>query len=96
MGKFPIVTKIQQLRCSIYFPHVVPPLIEMNTKGKKGIIAYKKSCGTSYMKYHIEVLHFKLLLAYVVEHFVHDDVTGSQERNDEGGRLMQHVKKCTK
>jgi hypothetical protein len=68
----------------------------MKTKGKKGIIAYNKSCGTSSMKYHIEALHFKLLPTYVAKHFVHDNVTGSQERIDEGGRLMQLVKKCTK
>jgi len=48
------------------------------------------------MKYHIEALHLKLLLAYVIEHFVHDSVTGSQKRNDECGRLMQLAKKCTK
>jgi len=88
--------KIQQLKCSIYFLHVLLPLIEMKTKGKKGIIAYNKSCGTSFMKFHVEVLHLKLLLAYVIEHFAHDRITSSQERNDEGGRLMQLAKKCIK
>jgi len=92
----PNYDKFQQLRCSICFPHVVPPLIKMKTKGKKGIIAYKKSCGTNSMKYHIEALHFKLLPTYVAEHFVHDNVTGSQERCDDSGRLMQVLKKCTK
>jgi hypothetical protein len=88
--------KIQQLRCNICFPHVVPPsLIEKKTKGKKGIIAYK-SCGISYMKHHVEALHLKLLTTYVVECFVHDNVIGSQETNDEGGRLMQPAKKRTK
>ncbi len=74
----------------------MPPLIEMKTKGKKGIIAYNKSYGTSFMKYHVEVLNLKLLLTYVIKHFAHDRITGSQERSDEGGRLMQPTKKCTK
>ncbi len=55
----------------------MPPLIEMKTKGKKGIITYNKSCGTNSMKYHIEALHFKLLSSYVAEHFVHDNVISS-------------------
>jgi hypothetical protein len=89
--------KIQQLRCNICFPHVVPPsLIQKKTKGKKGIVAYNKSCGIGFMKHHVEVLHLKLLTTYVVECFVHDNVIGSQERNDEGGRLMQPAKKRTK
>jgi hypothetical protein len=30
--------EIQQLRCSVCFPHVVPPLIEKKTKGKKCLL----------------------------------------------------------
>jgi hypothetical protein len=74
----------------------VPPLIEMKTKGKKSILAYNKSCETSYMKHHVEVLHLKLLPSYVVEHFVHDNVIGSLVRKDEGGKLMQPIEKCIK
>ncbi len=48
------------------------------------------------MKHHVEALHLKLLTTYVVECFVHDNVTSSQERSDEGGRLMQPTNKCTK
>ncbi len=48
------------------------------------------------MKHHVEALHFKLLMTYVVKCFVHDNVTSSQERSDEGGRLRQSTKKCTK
>jgi len=48
------------------------------------------------MKHHVEALHFELLTTYVTQCFVHDNVTGSQERSDEGGRLMQPAKKRTK
>jgi hypothetical protein len=48
------------------------------------------------MKHHVEALHFKLLMTYVATRFVHDNVTSSQERSDEGGRLMQPAKKRTK
>jgi hypothetical protein len=95
-GEVPNCDKIQQLRCSICFPHVVFLLIEMKTKGKKGIIVYNKFCETSSMKHHVETLHFKLLPPYVAEHFVHDNNIGSQKRNDEGGRLMQPTKNVQK
>jgi hypothetical protein len=95
-GEVPNCDKIQQLRCNICFPHVVPPLIENKTKGKKRFIAYNKFCGIGSMKHYVEVLHRKLLTTYVVECFVHGNVTSSQERSDEGGRLMQPTKKCTK
>jgi hypothetical protein len=36
-GEVPNCDKIQQLRCNICFPHVVPPLIEKTTKGKKKV-----------------------------------------------------------
>jgi hypothetical protein len=48
------------------------------------------------MKHHVEALHFELLTTYVAQCFVHDSVIGSQERSDEGGRLMQPAKKRTK
>jgi len=48
------------------------------------------------MKHHVEALHLKLLTTYVAECFVHDNVTCSQEWNDEGGKLMQPAKNCTK
>jgi hypothetical protein len=48
------------------------------------------------MKHHVEALHFKLLMAHVVECFVHDNVTSSQERSDEGGRLMQPKRNAQK
>ncbi len=35
-------------------------------------------------------------MTYVATRFVHDNVTSSQERSDEGGRLMQPAKKRTK
>jgi hypothetical protein len=95
-GEVPNCDKIQQLICNICFPHVVPPLIEKKTKGKKRFIAYNKFCGTGSMKHYVEALHLKLLTTYVVECFVHDNVTSSQKRSDEGGSLMQPTKKCTK
>ncbi len=73
-----------------------PSLIEKKTKSKKRIIAFNKSCGIGSMKHHVEALHFKLLTTYVAKCFVHDNVIGSQERNDEGGRLMQLANKHTK
>lgn len=89
--------KIQQLRCNICFPRVLPPsLIEKKTKGKKGIITYNKSYGISSMKHHVEALYLELLTTYVAKCFVHDNVIGSQERNDEGGRLMQPANKVQK
>jgi hypothetical protein len=65
-------------------------------KEKKKFIAYNKFCGTGSIKHHVEALHLKLLMTYVVDCFIHDNVTSSQERSDEGGRLMQPTKKCTK
>jgi hypothetical protein len=59
-------------------------------------IAYNKFYGIGSMKHHVEALHLKLLMTYVVKCFVHDNVTSSQERSDEGGRLMQPTNKCTK
>jgi hypothetical protein len=95
-GEVPNCDKIQQLRCNICFPHVGPPsLIEKKTKSKKGIIAFNKSYGIGSVKHHVVALHLDLLLTYVVEHFVHDNI-GSQERSDEGSRLMQPTKKRTK
>jgi hypothetical protein len=48
------------------------------------------------MKHHVDVLHLKFLPQYVAKQFVHDNVIGSQEKNDEDDRLMQPTKKCTK
>jgi len=77
-GELPNCDKFQQLRCSIYFPHVVAPsLIEKKTKGKKGIITYNKLYGTGSMKHHVETLHLELLTTYVAQHFVHDNVSCS-------------------
>jgi hypothetical protein len=88
-GEVPNCDKIQQLKCNICFPHVVPPsLIEKKTKGKKAIIAYNKFYGIGSMKHDVEALYLELLMTYVAKFFVHDNVTCSQERNDEGGRLM--------
>jgi hypothetical protein len=48
------------------------------------------------MKHRVKALHLKLLMTYVVKRFVHDSVTSSQERSDEGGKLMHLTKKHTK
>jgi hypothetical protein len=48
------------------------------------------------MKHHVEALHLKLLMTYVVKRFVHNSVTSSQERSDEGGKLMHPANKHTK
>jgi len=74
-GEVPNCDKIQQLKCSICYPNVVP-LIEKKTKGKKRFIAYNKFYGTCFMKHHVEALHLRLLMTHV-ECFVHDNVTSS-------------------
>jgi hypothetical protein len=59
-GNLPNCEKVQQLRCSICFPHVVPVfLIGRGKKRKKDIITYNTLFGTSVMKRH--VVHFNIL-----------------------------------
>jgi hypothetical protein len=61
-------------------------LIENKTKGEKKIIAYKKSFMTSFMKWHAEYVHVKLLATYVVEVSAIKGIGGSQSINDEGSK----------
>ncbi len=63
-------------------------MIENKTKGVKKIIAYKKSFGTSFMKWHVEYVHVKLLVTYVAEVYAIEGIGGSQSISDEG------VKSC--
>jgi len=57
-GDLPNCKEVQQWRCSICFPHVVPmSLIGKKTKRKKGIIAYNTFFGTSAMKKNVEFEH---------------------------------------
>ncbi len=68
---------VQQSRCNICFPYVFPlVLIENKTKGEKKIIVYKKSFGTSFLKWHVEYVHVKLLIAYVAEVFAIEGIGG--------------------
>ncbi len=62
---FPNCDQVQQLKCSICFPHIVPTLIEKKTKGKRKIFAYNTFFGTSSMKKHVESEHLELLTSYV-------------------------------
>ncbi len=67
-GDLPNCDQVQQLKCFIFFPNVVlPSLIEKKTKGKKGIIAYNSSFGTSSMKRHFEAQHLEFIISYVEE-----------------------------
>jgi hypothetical protein len=67
-GGFPNYDQVQQLKCFICFPDVIPPsLIKKKTKGEKGIIAYNTSFGTGSMKRHVEPQHLELIIAYVEE-----------------------------
>jgi hypothetical protein len=70
---------IQQLRCNICFPYVfLLALIEDKTKGgKKSLHTYKKSFGTTLMKWHVEYVHAKLLVGYVAEIFTIEGIGGS-------------------
>jgi hypothetical protein len=63
---FPNFEEVQQLRSSIYFPHVVPmSLIRKKTKGTKGIIAYNTLFGIGAMKRHVEFEHLELLITFL-------------------------------
>jgi hypothetical protein len=69
---------VQQLKCSICFPHVIHlALIEKKTKQKKKISAYKKSFGIGLIKQHVEFEHVKLIATYVVEVFAIEGIRGS-------------------
>jgi hypothetical protein len=45
--------------------------------GKKSLQTYKKSFGTSFMKWHVEYVHVKLLIGYVDEVFAIEGIGGS-------------------
>jgi hypothetical protein len=92
-GDFPNCEEVQQLRCSIFFPHVVPmSLIKKKTKGENGIIAYNTLFGISVMKIHLE-----LLITFVEEFATIDNILRSQTSGaNEGCRAMQVAKKRSK
>jgi hypothetical protein len=72
-GGFPNCDQVQQLKCFICFPNVVPPsLIKKKTKREKGIIVYNSSFGTSSMKRHVEPQHLEFIIAYVEEVVAHN------------------------
>ncbi len=76
-GDLPNCDQVQQLKCFVCFPNVVPPsLIEKKTKGKKGIIAYNTSFGICSMKRHVESEHLELVITYV-EEVVVSNISGS-------------------
>jgi hypothetical protein len=97
-GDLPTCDQMQQLRCSIFFPHVVLfVLIEkFKTRGRKRIIAYNTLFGTSSMKNHVEYEHFKLVIAYVEQLVTIDNILVSQVVGDEGCRTIRPANKCSK
>ncbi len=68
-GDFSNCEGVQELRCSICFPHgvLIMSLIGKKTKGKMGIITCNTLFGTCFMKVHVECEHLKLLIAFVEE-----------------------------
>ncbi len=88
---------MQQLRCNICFPHIVPfTLIEKKTKIKKGIIAYNTLFGTSPMKMHVEYEHLEILTSYVEKVVAKNNISRSQIVGDEGSRVIQPANKSSK
>jgi hypothetical protein len=86
------VDKVQQLKCSICFPNVVPTtLIKKKTRGKKGIITYNKGYGTDSIKQHVDFEHPNL--AIYIQRLAFISILGSQSKGDGEGVAILHAKK---
>jgi hypothetical protein len=98
-GDLPNCEKVQQLRCSICLPHVVPvSLIGREKKREEGHYCiqhlfwdncYEKTCSSE---------HLELLTTFAEEVIVVIDINSkSQTMGASGGcRAMHHAKKCSK
>ncbi len=94
---FPNCDQVQQLKCSICFPYIVPlTLIKTNTKGKRGIISYNTFFGSSSMKRHVESEHLELLTSYIEKVSATNNISRSQIVGDQGTRAIQPTNKSSK
>jgi hypothetical protein len=91
---FPNCDQVQQLRCNICFPHIVPIiLIEKKTKGKRGIIAslWDKPDENACWNDHLE-----LLTSCVGKVVAKNNISRSQIMGDKGLSTIHLANKCSK